>query len=265
MKALEQFSLTNKNILITGATGYFGQVLAWALAEAGGNVLVNSRSQERCEELVSALKSAGHSAENVAFDVADENAVIQFFEQRQGQALHCLINNAYVGGAGTIETASSASYKQSYDISVICAHNLLRNALPALRLAASTSGDASVINVASMYGLVSPDLRVYDKPEASNPPFYGAAKAALVQWTRYAACEFGPEGIRVNSISPGAFPSLTVQESSPGFVEQLAHKVPLRRVGKAHEIQGVVLLLASAASTYINGANISIDGGWTSW
>lgn len=265
MKSLKQFSLDNKNILITGATGYFGEVLAWALAEAGGNVLVNSRSQERCESLVNALKSAGHLAENAVFDVTDENAVIQFFEQRHGHALHCLINNAYAGGSGTIETASSASYKQSYDMSVICAHNLLRNALPALRNAVSLSGDASVINIASMYAMVSPNLRVYDKPEASNPPFYGAAKAALVQWTRYAACEFGPEGIRVNSISPGAFPSLTVQGNSPDFVQLLANNVPLRRVGKAHEIQGVVLLLASAASTYINGTNISIDGGWTSW
>lgn len=265
MKALEQFSLDNKNILITGATGYLGEKLAWALAEAGGNVLVNSRSQERCEGLVGALRSAGYTAENAAFDVTNENLVIQFFEQYKGKELHCLINNAYSGGAGTIETASSASYKQSYDTSLVCSHNLLCNALPALRLAVSKSGDASIINVASMYGLVSPDLRVYDKPEVSNPPFYGAAKAALLQWTRYAACEFGPEGIRVNSISPGPFPSLTVQENSPEFVERLAKKVPLRRVGKAHEIQGVVILLASAASTYINGANISIDGGWTSW
>lgn len=265
MKALELFSLVDKNVLLTGATGHLGQRMAWALAEAGGNILINSRSHDRCEALVSALRSAGYSAENAAFDVANEDKVIMFFERYQGNALHCLINNAYTGGAGTIETSSAASYSQSYDVSLVCSHNLLRNALPALRLAVRRSGDASIINISSMYGSVSPDLRVYDKIESSNPPFYGAAKAALLQWTRYAACEFGPEGIRVNSISPGPFPSLKVQENEPEFVQRLAKKVPLCRVGKAQEIQGVILLLASAASTYINGTNIAIDGGWTSW
>ena len=265
MKSLDKFLLTGKNILITGATGYLGQAMVWALAEAGANVLINSHSYKKCQDLVNELQSFGYLAENAAFDVADEKAVADYFVQRQGLAMHCLINNAYAGDAGTIETATVTEYQQSYDITVVSAHILLRNALDGLRLAVKSAGDASVINVASMYGMVSPDLRVYNKPEASNPPFYGAAKAALVQWTRYAACEFGVEGIRVNSISPGPFPSLKVQEDAPCFMDKLAQKVPLLRIGKAHEIQGVVLLLASSASTFITGTNIPIDGGWTSW
>lgn len=265
MSALEKFSLSGKNILVTGATGYLGQSMVWALAEAGANVLVNSRTHIHCQELVTSLLNAGFSAENAAFDVSSEDSVSQFFKQRGDFALHCLINNAYTGGAGTIKTVDSDSYRQSYEMSVISAHNLLRTALPSLRLAVVASGDASVINVASMYGMVSPDLRIYDNAESSNPPFYGAAKAALIQWTRYAACEFGPESIRINCISPGPFPSPSTQEKSSRFVERLSSKVPLGRVGKAHEIQGAVLLLASSASTFINGTNIAIDGGWTSW
>lgn len=238
--------------------------MAWALAEAGGNVLVNSRSPERCQALAATINDAGYSAESAAFDILNETAVKQFFITRGDVPLHCLINNAYSGGAGTIATAQSGEYRHSYETSVVAAHNLLRAALPSLRRAVQANGDASVVNVASMYGLVSPDFMIYDSHSNTNPPFYGAAKAALLQWTRYAACEFGGEGIRVNAISPGPFPSDEVQKTNPAFVKRLASKVPMGRVGGASEIQGAILLLASSASTFINGANLSIDGGWTS-
>lgn len=265
MSSSDLFSLDKKNLLLTGATGHLGVAMAWGLAEAGANVLVNSRSGERCDALVNAIRDAGLQAESAAFDVTDEQAIEAFFSNRSEIALHGLINNAYAGGGGTIETSDADAYQSSYDRSVVCAHRLLRHALASLRLAVKETGDVSVINIASMYGLVSPDLRVYDRPEGANPPFYGAAKAALLQWTRYAACEFGPEGIRVNAISPGPFPAVRVQEQASEFVAKLAQKVPMRRVGKPDEIKGVVVMLASAAGSYINGANISVDGGWTSW
>lgn len=264
MTILDRFSLSGRSVLVTGATGHLGSAMAWGLAEAGGHILVNSRSSERCQALVAALRNAGYSAENAAFDIKDEAQIREFFRAHGNAPLHCLINNAYAGGAGTIETAQGISYQQSYETSVIAAHNLLRNALPALRLAVQLTGDASVVNVASMYGLVSPDFAIYDVPSHTNPPFYGAAKAALLQWTRYAACEFGSEGIRVNAISPGPFPSEDVQKNAPQFIDRLAAKVPMGRIGTAEEIQGVIVLLASSASSFINGANLSVDGGWTS-
>lgn len=265
MGVLEKFSLSGRSALVTGATGHLGSAMAWALAEAGGHILINSRSPERCQSLAAAICNAGYSAESAAFDIRDETQVREFFVGKGDQSLHCLINNAYAGGAGTIETAQDEFYRQSFEMTVVAAHNLLRHALPALRRAVRASGDASVMNVASMYGVVSPDFAIYDTAASTNPPFYGAAKAALLQWTRYAACEFGAEGIRVNSISPGPFPSDHIQKTDPAFIERLEGKVPMGRIGAAHEIQGAVLLLASPASTFINGANLSVDGGWTSW
>ncbi|MFB9866133.1 SDR family NAD(P)-dependent oxidoreductase [Vreelandella sulfidaeris] len=261
----QQFSLKHRNVLITGATGYLGRAMASGLAEMGATVLINSRNRERAEEVVGKLRSEGLSALPAVFDVNDDDGVRQWFSQSIDFPLHGLVNNAYSGASGSIETASVDQYRDSYEVSVVSAHRLLQQALPGLKLAVKSCGHASVVNIGSMYGIVSPDQRVYQDKITANPPFYGAAKAALLQWTRYAACEFGNEGIRVNSISPGPFPSESIQLSNPGFVTALASKVPMGRIGQAAEVQGPLTFLISDASSFVNGANLVVDGGWTCW
>lgn len=265
MSCIDRFSLYGKTALITGAAGYLGSAMAKALAEAGAHVIINVRSSARGEPLLREIHAQGGSAELLVLDVSDQQAVQQYFAQGGPETLHVLVNNAYKGKGGTIESSDAGDYLDSYQVAVLAAHNMLKGALPALRRAVRESGDASVINVGSMYGVVSPDPRVYDTPAGTNPPFYGATKAALIQWSRYAACEFGAEGIRVNSISPGPFPSDSVQQDAPAFVAKLAAKVPMGRIGQAGEIAGPVLFLASAAASFVNGANICVDGGWTAW
>lgn len=264
-RGAQLFDIKGRVALVTGATGHLGSAMAAVLAEAGAHVLANSRSRERCNELVAKLTAEGYSAEAAVFDVTKEGEIEHYFSSMTGRSLNILINNAYMGGGGNIELSGPDRYVDSYHVTVLAAHNLLKAALPSLRRAVRESGEASVINIASMYAMVSPDQRIYDSPSGVNPPFYGAAKAGLLQWTRYAACEFGAENIRVNAISPGPFPSLEVRRASPDFVTKLAHKVPMGRVGMAEEIKGPVLFLASAASSYVNGANIVADGGWTCW
>ena len=256
------FSLQGKSVLITGAVGYLGREICFGLAESGAHVLVNSRSETKAQELVNQLTLKGFSAEAAVFDVTVHKQVDAFFETYSGP-LHVIINNAYAGSGGTIETSTSEQYTSAYAITIESAHHLFQRALPCLRSAVKECGDASVINIASMYGKVSPNLGLYSTPEGSNPPFYGVAKAALIQWTKYGACEFGKEGIRFNSISPGPFPNLN--NNDPDFVQSLADKVPLQRVGNASELQGPVVFLASSASSFVNGADIAADGGWTAW
>lgn len=263
-KGIQLFSLQGKTALITGATGYLGLAMVQVLAEAGAHILVNSRSQKRSEAVVDSLLALGLSAESAVFDVTNSQGVEAFFADRSGK-LHILINNAYAGSLGTIELSKPASYVDSFDTAVVSAHNLLIAALPSLRRAVREDKDASVINITSMYAMVSPDQSIYDTAQGANPPFYGAAKAALLQWTRYAACEFGRENIRVNSISPGPFPSQVVQNSSPEFINKLSRKVPMGRIGQSDEIKAPALFLASSASSFVNGANIVVDGGWTCW
>jgi NAD(P)-dependent dehydrogenase (short-subunit alcohol dehydrogenase family) len=259
------FSLEGKNVLLTGATGHLGKSIAWALAQAGANVLINSKSKKNCLSLVNKIKKQNLKAEVAVFDITDKNAILKFASAKSNLPIDCLINNAYNGKGGTIKNSNSKSYLTTYNISVVSVHNLTTLLLKNFKLAIRKSGDASIINIASMYGSVSPDLRLYKSSKSSNPPFYGTAKAALLQWTKYAACEFGLEKIRVNSISPGAFPSASVQKKSPRLIKKLNNKIPLGRVGQPSEISGLVILLASNASSYITGSNISLDGGWTCW
>ncbi len=264
-QGVEIFSLKGKTALITGAVGYLGTSMAFALAEAGAKVLINSRSQESCQRLVDKIQAKGLLAECAVFDVTSEAEVQSFASTLQGKPLNILINNAYAGGAGNIKVSKEHSYLESYNTSLVAAHRLMQTLLPNLRLAVVKDMDASVINVSSMYAMVSPDQKIYASPNQVNPPFYGAAKAALLQWTRYAACEFGCEKIRVNAISPGPFPSDQVQSSNPLFIDMLSNKVPMGRIGRSEEIKGPILFLASSASSYVNGTNIVVDGGWTSW
>jgi len=259
------FSLKDKIILITGSTGYLGRAMSEGLAKMGAKVFINGRNKNSVNRTVDSLIKKGYQAKPAIFDITDYKQVKMFFSNFDEDVIDVLLINAYNGKGGTTSTSSKQDFRDSYEISMIATHNLFQNSLPYLQSAKKQNGDASVINITSMYGMVSPDQRIYKDIKSINPPFYGASKAALLQWTRYAACEFGPECIRVNSISPGAFPSLLVQENDPDFITRLSRKVPLGRVGIAAELKGPVLFLASEASSYVNGSNIIVDGGWTCW
>ena len=265
MNSPNLFSMRGKVVLITGASGYLGAAMSRCLAEAGAHVLLNGRNREKIDYLVEQLKKDGLSAESAIFDITAVAEISAFFSHRVNAPLDVLINNAYSGKSGSVEICDSQDYRDSYNVSVVAAHNLFQTLLPSFRVAKRLNGDASIINIASMYGMVSPDLRIYSSKLKSNPPFYGAAKAALIQWTKYTACEFGGEGIRVNALSPGAFPSDAVKLSESELVAQIEKKIPLARVGLPAELQGPVLFLASSASSYMTGENLVVDGGWTAW
>jgi NAD(P)-dependent dehydrogenase (short-subunit alcohol dehydrogenase family) len=258
----EIFSLSNKTALITGSTGYLGQTLAIGLAEFGAKVYLNGRSESKVNKL---LKKINLDVEPAIFDITNSDEVDSFFKSIDNKPIDVLVNNAMSGNSGSIETSTTKDYSLSYDIAVITAHNIVQNALPNLRLAVEKNGYASVVNIASMYGMVSPDLNIYNDKYSANPPFYGAAKAALIQWTKYAACEFARENIRFNSISPGPFPSEYVQKNNKSLVKNIEKKVPMNRIGHPEELVGALIFLASNSSSYVTGTNVIVDGGWTSW
>lgn len=265
---LSQFRLDGRVAFLTGATGLLGKPMARGLAGAGAHVVLNARHQDALADLASELISGGNEVSVACFDVTDENAArtqIDKIAEKHGR-LDVLVNNASSGRAGEIDSATAEDFQEVYRVNVIAAFQLLQWSLPLLKESGRyTPGGASVINIASMYGIVSPDPSIYGTSGANNPPYYGSAKAGLIQLTRYAACHLASDRIRVNCISPGPFPSPQFLDRDPEFANRLSSKIPMRRVGKSHEVQGPLLFLASDAASYVTGANLVVDGGWTAW
>jgi NAD(P)-dependent dehydrogenase (short-subunit alcohol dehydrogenase family) len=261
--ALQSFRLDGRTALVTGAAGHLGWAIAAALGEAGAHVLLNGRRPEPLEALAAALRDRGIAATPTPFDVTEGESVRTRIAALD--RLDVLVNNAYAGAPGKFGTHRPKDYARAFDIAVTAAAHLVDCATPQLRAAVRDHGDAAVVNVASMYGMVSPDPRIYGDSGADNPAYYGAAKAALIQYTRYAAVNLAADGIRVNALSPGAFPPDGVGQSDPGFYARLCDRVPLGRAGRPEELKGAVLFLAAPAARYVTGANLPVDGGWTAW
>ena len=164
---------------------------------------------------------------------------------------------------GKIRGAHAADFPATNAATVTSAFESARAALPALRAAAAASGDASIINIASSYGQVSPGGRLYDDRSQQSPFHYGPAKAGLIQLSRHLAAELGPERIRVNTLVPGTFPQ--PGKMPPGLETRLAARTMLGRIGRPEEIGGPLLFLASPASRVVTGTSLNVDGGWTAW
>jgi NAD(P)-dependent dehydrogenase (short-subunit alcohol dehydrogenase family) len=126
-------------------------------------------------------------------------------------------------------------------------------------------GSGSIVLFSSMYGVVAPDPRIYKDPMTPNPIDYGAAKAAILQLSRYLAVHYGPDGIRFNCVTPGPFPNPSVGIDHPEFVSDLESKTALRRVGNNTEIVGPTLFLLTDSASFVTGHSLVVDGGWTAW
>jgi NAD(P)-dependent dehydrogenase (short-subunit alcohol dehydrogenase family) len=253
------FQLAGRTAFISGAQGHLGTAMTRALAEAGAHVIVNGRDDTKLALFEGQLRAEGFSVARAAFDIGDIGAVRAFFGSLG--RLDILVNNAVSMQVKSFSALEPSDFAATYESAVTAAFEAVRAALPALKQAAAITGEASVVNVASMYGQVAPDGRLYAGRENQSPFHYGPAKAALLQLTRHLAAELGPHKIRVNALVPGPFPA----NANAELTGRLAERTMLGRLGGAAEIAGPLLFLASPASSYMTGAALNIDGGWTAW
>jgi NAD(P)-dependent dehydrogenase (short-subunit alcohol dehydrogenase family) len=254
------FRLDGRIAFVSGARGHLGSAMARALGQAGAHVILNGRDDARLARFEQQLRAEKLSVERAAFDMADGPAVRDFFASRP--RLDILVNNAVSMQVKAFAALAPEDFAATYASAVTAAFEAARAALPALARGVAAAGEASIVNIASMYGQVSPDARIYAEPGQQSPFHYGPAKAALLQLTRHLAAEFGPHKIRVNALVPGPFPAAI---TDPAFAARLAGRTMLGRLGEAHEIGGPLLFLASPAASFMTGSALNVDGGWTAW
>ncbi len=261
-KLSELLSLKGRTVFITGGSGYLGRAMCETLAELGADLAIAEVNTAACEAFTAELRSQYNvRAIGLECNVRKPESLRDAMRQTAVQlgGIHILINNAYAGNKNRFETISYEEWNANIEIGLSSVFYGVREAFDYLK-----ASKGVILNIASMYGHVSPDYKLYEGNEHAVPASYNAAKGGVLQLTRYLASFLSPHGIRVNAISPGAFPHL-FQQQDPVFSGRLAAKAPLNRVGMPEDLKGAVALLCSDAGQFMTGQNVCVDGGWTIW
>lgn len=259
-------SLAGRTAVVTGGAGPLGSVLSATLAELGARVAVVDLNQEASAAAAAALPTVeGGEHLGIGANLMDAGAAAHIVERVEAAtgALDVIVNNAaFTGTSGVpgyavpFEEQTDEAFLAASDLNLRAPFSLVRTALPLLR----ASGHGAVVNVSSMYGLVGPNMRLYDGTAMGNPAAYGATKGGIAQLTRYLATVLAPD-IRVNAIAPGGI----ARGQAEQFVERYEALTPLRRMGTEDDMRGAVAWLAGDAAAYVTGQVIAVDGGWTAW
>lgn len=248
------FDLTGKVALVTGGNGGIGLGMALGLAKAGARVVVAARNAAKSEAAVAQLRAAGSDSFAIGADVTDEASVQQLFDtlaERCG-ALHILVNNAGTTVRKPVDQLLLSEWQQVMDTNLTSAFLCSRAAHPMLKAA----GGGKVINIGSM-------MSIFGAPYA---PAYGASKGGIVQLTKATAASWAVDGIQVNAILPGWIATeLTdgARAQVPGLNERVIARTAAGRWGEPKDLAGTAVFLASAASDFVTGTAIPVDGGYS--
>lgn len=260
MGVLDRFRLDGRVALVTAGAGpLIGSSCAEALAEAGATVITASRSLERNRDYAEKLRSRGFSAHGLQFDLSRPDSILSLhreISERFG-ALDILVNCALSRpeGAGALEEVAAESLTGSAQADMVGLLLICKAFCPAM----AERGRGSVINVASMYGLVANDPALYAGTPMKPSIAYPFLKGGLISLTRALAAHYGKRGVRVNALSPGGY----AHDPPEPFHSRYRERCPLGRMMNHEDIQGAIVFLASDAGRYMTGANLVVDGGWT--
>ncbi|MBF0460806.1 MAG: SDR family oxidoreductase [Magnetococcales bacterium] len=249
--------LDGKVAMVTGSAGQLGRRFCHALAAEGAMVWVTDLNKEACQAVVADLPGAHHP---LALDVADPDSVqvgMQEIDRVSGH-LDILINNA---GIAVFEPFEERRFEDFMRVLQVNTGGTFLCIQQASRLMRQRATQGSIINVGSIYGVVSSDPRIYTDCNRMNSECYSASKAGVIMLTRYFAVHLAPYGIRVNCISPGG----VFNQQGADFVNNYSRGVPLARMGSEQDLSGAMLFLAGAESSYMTGQNLIIDGGRLAW
>ena len=261
MGILDRFSLRGKTAVVTAGAGpLFGSSISEALAEAGARVITASRSLARNREYAATLAArTGAEVHGMELDIGDVDSIAAFHREvleRCGR-VEVLVNSALVRDAnsGSFETQTLDAWRRSAAGDMVGLYAICKAFVGSM----AAAGGGSIINIASIYGVVGNDPSLYEGTDMVQSPTYNFVKAGMINFTRYVANYYGKAGVRANCISPGGY---TAGQPEP-FVASYRKRVPLGRMLDNEDLKGAVVFLASEASAYVTGHNLMVDGGFT--
>jgi NAD(P)-dependent dehydrogenase (short-subunit alcohol dehydrogenase family) len=262
-KISDLMNLKGRCALITGATGGIGQEIALTIAELGGNLILVDRPKSNYDVLKQKiLVNWNVNIECMDCNLESEKSRMELIDYviTGNTKLDILVNNAaFVGDSnldGWVDDFSKQTietWNRALEVNLTVPFHLSQAFTPLLL----KSGNGSIINIASIYGINAPDHSLYEGTNMGNPAGYSVSKGGLIQLTRWLSTTISPD-VRVNSISPGG-----VWRNQPKqFVERYEQRTPLERMATEEDFKGAIAYLSSNLSAYVTGQNIVVDGGW---
>ncbi|MFN2194944.1 MAG: SDR family oxidoreductase [Anaerolineales bacterium] len=267
------FDLRGRTALVTGAAGLLGMEFCRTLGEAGAAVVLADVQFAAAEEVAETLARVGLQTLPVQMDVTNPtsvNAAVQAALEQYGR-LDILVNSAALDPKfdpenqenltrGDFETYPLPAWQQALDVNLTGMFLTCQAAVKPML----AQGSGVIINICSIYGLVGPDQRLYERPDAPRnykPVYYSVTKAGVLGLTRYLATYYAGKNIRINALTPGG----VFNQHDEVFLQAYAARTVLGRMAEKDEMNGALLFLASDASAYMTGANLVVDGGWSAW
>jgi NAD(P)-dependent dehydrogenase (short-subunit alcohol dehydrogenase family) len=266
MATLKQLmDLRGRRALVTGALGGLGRVMSHTLAELGADMLLVDRPGGDFAALQAELTQWKVKVQPLACDIEKESERRALMDsiKADSQGLSILVNNAaFVGTSGLtgwavpFEQQSLETWRRALEVNLSAIFDFCQGLAPVLR----QSPGANIVNIASMYGILGPDWRLYEDTNMSNPAAYAASKGGVIQLTRWLSTTLAP-AVRVNSISPGG----VWRKQPESFVQRYEARTPLGRMANEEDFAGAIAFLTSDQARYVTGQNLAVDGGWSAW
>ena len=267
MHTLKQLmNLQNRVALITGGAGHIGRVIGETLAELGASIAVLDIDHAAADAVAAEIAETSNvKVSALAVDLNDIDAVQSTPARvvKEHGRLDIVIHSAAYGGdtrfpgwAVPFDEQTTEAWERALRVNLTSAFALAQSARKAL----TDSGHGSIVFISSIYGLVGPDMSLYEGTSMANPAGYGASKAGLLQLMRHLSTVLAPD-VRVNAISPGG----VWRQQPEQFHNRYRVRTPLGRMATEEDLKGAVAYLSSDLSSYVTGHNLVVDGGWTVW
>lgn len=248
--------LKDRIVVVTGANGQLGKTVSSNFMKLGCKVIGI--------DLDFSNEKPGIYSDKYKLDIIKQNAVYETLDKiiyKFGK-IDVLINNAGVSTFEPFEQRREETFDWVMNVNLKGTFNCIKNYVNLFDNHKLSNG--SIINIGSIYGIISPDYRIYNEFDRKNSEVYGATKAGLIQMTKYFSTHLADRNIRCNAVSPGGIFNPENPQSKE-FINKYSKRCPMKRMAKVDEIVGAIIYLASDLSSYTTGQNITIDGGMTAW